>query len=123
MARFSQRHQFKDHFFESRLLLNRVIVSTIVIFMMIAITVSRLAYLQISNHSHYSTLSNDNRVNLSAIPPNRGLIYDRNGIVLAENLPSYRLEITPEQVEDMDKLLADLPSPRSWNCILDSCGS
>jgi penicillin-binding protein 2 len=62
---------------------------------------SRLLYLQVIAHEHYTTLSENNRVKLQPIPPNRGLIYDRNGILMAENLPSYRLEITPEQIVDM----------------------
>jgi penicillin-binding protein 2 len=54
------------------------------------------------NHELYSTLSEDNRFHIRAIPPTRGLIYDRNGILLAQNLPTYALEITPERVKDID---------------------
>jgi penicillin-binding protein 2 len=60
------------------------------------------------SHEHFTTLSEDNRVKLQPLPPNRGLIFDRNGILLAENLPSYRLEITPEQVDDMGTTLSAL---------------
>lgn len=95
----------KDYFFESRLFMNRSIVLLIVNAILLAILFSRLLYLQVFAHAHFTTLSEDNRVKLQAIPPNRGLIYDRNGILLAENLSSYRLEITPEQVDDMGATL------------------
>ena len=95
----------KDHFFESRLFMNRSVILLIVISILLVVLFSRLFYLQVIAHEHFTTLSEDNRVNLQAIAPNRGLIYDRNGILLAENLPSYRLEITPEQVDNMGATL------------------
>ncbi len=54
-----------------------------------------MAFLQVVNHDHFKTLSQENCVKLVVLPPPHGLIYDRNGVVLAENLPSYQLEITP----------------------------
>lgn len=99
---------FKDHFSESRQFMIRAVWMLVFIVLLLAVTIARLAYLQVFNHRHFSTLSNDNRVKLLATPPTRGLIYDRKGTLLAENLPAYRLEITPEQVRDMDTLLADL---------------
>ena len=108
MIRFKSKHHFKDHFGETRLFLNRTIWSLIFIFILISVALFRLFYLQVSNHSHYTTLSHDNRVKITAVPPTRGLIYDRNGILLAENRPAYRLEIIPEQVQDLDQLLVKL---------------
>jgi len=98
----------KDHFFESRLVMNRAIVLLILAGLLLVILLARLLYLQVAEHEHFRTLSEDNRVKLQPIPPNRGLIYDRNGILLAENLPSYRIEITPEQIDDMGTTLAAL---------------
>jgi penicillin-binding protein 2 len=95
----------KDYFFESRLIMTRAIVMLVFAGILILVLFARLLYLQVIAHEHFTTLSEDNRVKLQPIPPNRGLIFDRNGIVLAENLPSYRLEITPEQVQDMDATL------------------
>jgi len=103
-----RREQLKDHFSETRLYTRRAIVSLVFILVLLSLLVTRLVFLQIIDHQHYTTLSNDNRVKLVPVGPTRGLIYDRNGIVLAENLPAYRLEIIPEQVEDMDKLLQQL---------------
>lgn len=108
MDRFTSRQHFKDHFAETRLYLNRTIWSLLIILMLIGFALFRLFYLQITNHSHYTTLSHDNRVKITAVPPTRGLIYDRNGVLLAENRPTYRLEIIPEQVKDLDNLLFQL---------------
>ncbi len=98
----------KDHFLESRLFMGRAIAMLVFCTLLALALVGRLLYLQVIAHDHFTTLSHDNRVKLLPEPPNRGLIYDRNGILLAENLPTYRLEVTPEQVTDMDASLAEL---------------
>ena len=103
-----RREQLKDYSSEARLFSNRAIVSLLAITLMLGSLITRLVYLQVIDHDHYITLSNDNRVKIIPVGPTRGLIYDRNGIVLAENLPAYRLEIVPEQVEDMQALLQSL---------------
>jgi penicillin-binding protein 2 len=95
----------KDYLFESRLITNRAILLLITGGLLLSVLLIRLLFLQVVWHDHFTTLSEDNRVKLLPLPPNRGLIYDRNGILLAENLPSYRLEITPEQVDDMGATL------------------
>jgi penicillin-binding protein 2 len=95
----------KDYLFESRLIMNRALTLLVFGGVLLLILLSRLLYLQVVEHEHFTTLSEDNRVKLQPIPPNRGLIFDRNGLLLAENLPSYRLEITPEQVDDMSATL------------------
>ena len=98
----------KDHFFESRLVMNRAVIQLMIGGVLLTVLLARLLFLQVVEHEHFTTLSEDNRVKLQPIPPNRGLIYDRNGILLAENLPSYRLEITPEQIDDMGGTLSAL---------------
>ena len=98
----------KDHLFESRLITNRAILLQVAGGLLLSVLLFRLLYLQVVSHDHFTTLSEDNRVKLLPLPPNRGLIYDRNGILLAENLPSYRLEITPEQVDNMGATLSAL---------------
>jgi len=102
------RVHLKDHLFESRLITNRAILLLVAGALLLSVLLVRLLYLQVVSHEHYTTLSEDNRVKLQPLPPNRGLIFDRNGILLAENLPSYRLEITPEQVDDMGTTLSAL---------------
>jgi len=103
-----QSDTFKDQFTEHRVTLGRAVAATLIVCAALGGLVARLTYLQISNHTHYETLSQENRIKLVPIPPTRGMIYDRNGIVLANNVPTFTLEITPERVEDMDKTLAEL---------------
>ena len=99
---------FKDHTGESQLFADRAIVAGILVFAAMLLVVGRLVQLQIESHAHFSTLSQDNRVRLEPLPPTRGLIYDANGILLADNYASYSLEITLEKVEDPDATIAEL---------------
>jgi penicillin-binding protein 2 len=71
---------------------------------------ARFAFLQIARHDEFSTRSDNNRISVRSIAPTRGLIYDRNGVLLAENVAAFRLEVVPEQVKDMPRMLADLGS-------------
>jgi len=102
------RVAIKDYLFESHLFVQRSVQSLVFAALLIVILIGRLVYLQVLAHEHYITLSDDNRIKILPLPPNRGLIFDRNGIILADNLPSYRLEITPEQVDDMQATLDGL---------------
>ncbi|MEJ2591024.1 MAG: penicillin-binding protein 2, partial [Candidatus Thiodiazotropha sp.] len=79
----------------------------LVILVMLLLT-ARMFYLQVANHEHFTTLSKDNRVKLQPLPPTRGLIYDQNGLILAQNLPAYSLEITPEKTPDLDATIQAL---------------
>ena len=69
---------------------------------------ARMFYLQVREYEHFKTQSDDNRVNIFALAPTRGLIFDRNGVILAQNTPTYSLEVVPETITDMDVMLADL---------------
>jgi penicillin-binding protein 2 len=104
----SNRVQIKDDFFEYSLIRRRLILSAVIVLVLLTMLVVRLYVLQILDYEHFSTLSDSNRVQIRALPPTRGLIYDRNGVVLANNLPAYRLEITREQVDDIDDTLRRL---------------
>ncbi len=106
----SFRVTIKDYRFESRLFMQRSVQAIVFAALLFSVLIVRLVHLQVLAHEHYITLSDDNRIKILPLPPNRGLIFDRSGLVLAENLPSYRLEITPEQVHDMDALLDILAS-------------
>lgn len=105
---FNSNQTLKDHFHETQIFNQRVLVAALIMLFLLILLLSRLVYLQITNQEHYSTLSDNNRVSIRPIPPTRGLIFDRNGILLAQNLPSFTLEIIPEHVEDLNKTLADL---------------
>jgi penicillin-binding protein 2 len=101
----SSLHKIRDRLAENRIFLSRVVVISIMVLVLILGLVVRLVYLQIVGHEHYALLAKNNRIKVSTIPPPRGIIYDRKGRVLAQNLPSYSLEIIPEQVKDMEDTL------------------
>jgi len=98
----------KDRFYENRVFLNRIVASVLLILFASLGLVVRLAYLQVAGHAHYASLARDNRVKISPLPPTRGMIFDRNGEVLANNFHTYSLEVFPEQVPDLEASLAEL---------------
>lgn len=102
------RQAIKNHQQEQHLFFIRVVVILTVVVLLFGLLVARLTHLQVVNYSHFTTLSQNNRVRLEAVPPPRGLIYDRNGVVLAENRPAYQLEVTLEQVRDLEATLSGL---------------
>jgi len=95
----------KDHHSERRLFIARVVFSSIVAILLLAFVVARLVQLQILDYEYFAEQSQGNRIRIEAVPPIRGLIFDREGRVLAENLPAYQLELIPEQVHDVDDTL------------------
>lgn len=99
---------FKDHSGESRLFSDRAVIAGVLVFAAMLLVAGRLVQLQVESHEHFSTLSQDNRVKLEPLPPTRGLIYDANGILLANNYPSFSLEITIENVDDLEATVANL---------------
>ncbi len=98
----------KDPVREQRLFNSRAIIAGIFSITLTGILLGRMYYLQIVQNEYYATLSTNNRVTLLPIAPTRGLIFDRNGVILAENLPTYTLEIVREHVEDLDRTLDEL---------------
>ncbi|MCB1785523.1 MAG: penicillin-binding protein 2 [Chromatiaceae bacterium] len=100
--------QLKDTIRESQDFLNRAIVAGMLVLFAVAVLAWRLFQLQVVEHEHFTTLSRENRVKVLPIPPTRGLVYDRTGVLLAQNRPAYSLEITPEQVDDLDWTLREL---------------
>ncbi|HIF54675.1 MAG TPA: penicillin-binding protein 2 [Methylococcaceae bacterium] len=103
-------YAFKDPLAENRMFLSRVVVVFIFIILLMFGLVARLIYLQITGHEHYSTMAKSNRIKSVPLPPTRGIIYDREGRVLAENTPSYSLELVPEQIKDLNSTLLRLQS-------------
>jgi penicillin-binding protein 2 len=100
--------QLKDTIRENQSFLNRVIVAGLAVIVMLLLLVWRMLQLQVVEHEHFTTLSRDNRVKVLPLPPTRGLIYDRQGVLLAQNRPAYSLEITPEQAGRLEVTLAEL---------------
>ena len=95
------QQEFKDYRRESRRYNGRAFISGLLVLLLIGLLIGRMAYLQIVSHKHFTTQAQDNRVKLVPLPPTRGLVYDRNGVVLAENRPVFSMEIIPEQVADL----------------------
>ncbi|MCM2679083.1 penicillin-binding protein 2 [Echinimonas agarilytica] len=94
-------NQIRDRQAESALFYRRAIVALFVVVLMLAILISNLYRLQVSRHDDFETRSNDNRIRVLPVAPNRGLIFDRNGILLADNRPVYSLELVPEEVSNL----------------------
>lgn len=103
-----QRVEIRDHSTEAALFVRRAIVSFVGIMALVGALLTNLYHIQVTEHQDYQTRSNDNRIKVVPVAPNRGLIYDRHGKLLAENRPVYHLEVTPEQVDDMSATLAKL---------------
>ncbi len=102
------RSHVSDHSYAASIFKFRAIVAAILCMLMLGGLLFRLAWLQIVDYAHFADLSEHNRIRLMELPPTRGLIYDRNGIILAENKPTFHLEIIPEQVDDMGATLTGL---------------
>ena len=86
----------------------RVLVISIVVLVCMGLLVSRLVVLQVLRHDDLKAQAENNRTAVVPVVPNRGLILDRNGIVLATNYSAYTLEITPSKVPAMERTLDDL---------------
>jgi penicillin-binding protein 2 len=102
----------KDHHSERRLFMSRVAMTATIAILLLGTVVARLVQLQIFDYELFAEQSQGNRYRIQVVPPTRGLIYDRKGRVLAENLPAYQLEMIPEQVTDIDDTLQRLATMR-----------
>jgi penicillin-binding protein 2 len=103
------RITIRDHTSESNLFLRRAFFAFLFVITLMGILLANLYHLQVERHESYKTRSNDNRISVRPIVPNRGLIFDRNGKLLADNRPTYSLEIVPEQAGKITELLKKLP--------------
>jgi penicillin-binding protein 2 len=100
--------EFKDTAAERRLFQRRAMVMLVLVLVMLGLLVARMYQLQVVEHEIYTTLSDKNRVQVQSVAPPRGLIYDRNGVLLAENRPVFSVTLVPERVGNMDEVLAKL---------------
>ena len=98
----------KDTEEESRLIRLRVYSAVVIIILLVMVLVARLFYLQVIRHDHFITLSQSNRVKVLPIAPIRGLIFSRDNVLLADNQPSFSLELIPEQIDNLDKTIGQL---------------
>ena len=92
MIRFGRsRRAVKDPVQESNLFRVRAAEGFLIIAICLAVLVARYVWLQVLRHDEFSGRADENRIKLKPLPPSRGLIYDRNGVLLAENILDYRL--------------------------------
>src|SRR6202790_2340652 len=109
----SRQGRIKNYFAENRLFAVRSVIAGLVAGALLIGVGARLFYLQVLRHDYYSNLSQGNRIRTEPIPPSRGLILDRHGVVLADNLPAFQIELVREQVGDsqaLDAALAQMAS-------------
>lgn len=111
----SAKIAIKNPQYELKLFLHRLIIVSIVIFCLTLLLFFRLMMLQIFQEDRYLTLSNQNQLGLIPIEPHRGLIYDRNGVLIADNLPIFSLDIIPARVTSLKKTIAELKQLFSIN--------
>lgn len=100
--------ELKDHQRELYYFKLRLVIAAGLVLLLFFLLFLRFFYLQVLQHEHYSTLAENNRISIVPIVPNRGLILDRNGAVLAHNYSAYTLEITPSKVENLEALINQL---------------
>lgn len=98
----------KNHLAEIHLITQRCIAILIIMLILIGLLVMRLAFLQLKEHDLYTTLSKKNWLGLVPLEPTRGLIYDRHGVLLAENIPVLSLDVIPYKVNNLSKTITEI---------------
>ena len=100
--------EIKDRERELRAFQVRVAIAGIAVLVAFALLFARFFYLQVVQHELYAARAEDNRISIVPLAPNRGLILDRNGVVLARNYSAYTLEIAPSRVRDLERTIIEL---------------
>ena len=100
----------KDHETEKRLVNKRLVACALLVLTVSCTLIGRMYFLQVTEFDYNSTVSENNRVHVLPIPPERGFIYDRNGVLLADNQPSFNMTITRERAGDTAKVLDSVMS-------------
>src|SRR5690554_1464085 len=95
--------EFKDTVAERRLFQHRALVMLVLVMLALGGLLARMYQLQIVEHEIYTTLSDKNRVQVQSVPPPRGLVYDRNNLLLAENRPVFSLTLVPERIRSEER--------------------
>lgn len=96
-----QGASFKNTYQERKAFIARIVAASVIVCILIGVLLTQLIQLQTVQHEYFVTRADENRIRALPIPGVRGLIFDRHGTVLAENLPAYRLEVVPEQTPDL----------------------
>lgn len=100
--------RIKDFWVEQRLFEQRAVAAVFIVAALTLVLLGRLVWLQVLRYDDYTDLAQGNRVRIEPQPAPRGIIYDRNGAILAENKPAYQLELVPEEVPDLRATLQGL---------------
>lgn len=100
--------RLKDYSQESITFTNRAVIAFVFVLMLMLVLIGRVYYLQVIEHDRYAAISEKNRVQLQPVAPRRGLIYDRNGILLADNQPNFSVTLLKEEIHDLDATLTAL---------------
>jgi len=103
-----RRITMRNHSAEANLFARRTFIIFMGVLVLILILFNNIYSLQINSFEKYQTRSNSNRIKLLPVAPNRGLIYDRNGVILADNKPVYSLAVIPEQTENLQKSIDEI---------------
>lgn len=105
-----ESQQFKDHQREAKIFRSRVVVMAVFMLLLVSILVYRYYDLQIVNYEEYATQSDRNRVHVQPVPPTRGLIFDRNGELLADNKASFTLSVVSGDATELNNTIELLKS-------------
>jgi penicillin-binding protein 2 len=103
-----QHITLKDSHREARVYSARTVTAILLVMGLLGVILVRYYSLQVTEYEIYQTQSDRNRVQLQPLPPKRGLIYDRNGVLLADNSPSFVLSVVRERVPDLDTTLQEV---------------
>lgn len=93
---------FRRHSNEVQIPRSRLLIMSIVACLLFGVLIARMYYLQVIEHEKHREVANQNRIDVRPLKPKRGLIFDRNGILIADNQPSFSLTITPEKIIDLE---------------------
>src|SRR6185369_7669213 len=104
----AMKHELKNHERELHYFQVRVGFAGVAVLLAFALLFARFIHLQVLQHDTYSAKAEENRISIVPIAPNRGLILDRNGVVLARNYSAYTLEIFPAKVKDLERTIQEL---------------
>ncbi|MCB1664275.1 MAG: penicillin-binding protein 2 [Pseudomonadales bacterium] len=98
----AEKFKLDDHERETLIFNRRMIVAGVFIFLLISALVAWMVYLQVYRYDYFAARSDGNRLHSQYVPPNRGLIYDRNGVLLADNRPIFNLTVVRETASNLD---------------------
>lgn len=103
-----QHVELRNHSVELQKFRLRLAIGAGFVLILFLVLYMRFYYLQVTQQEHYHTLAEANRISISPLVPNRGLIYDRSGRVLAQNYSAYTLEVVPSKIQDLESTLNEL---------------